>query len=559
MNKDKWTGLIVILLLATLALCAVFSMREKSATYDELPHLGQGYHYLNTGECTLSTPLANIVANIPLLFLDLGFPRINRDADWQNLELWAYRFGRELLYGNNEDADKILFFGRIPIILISLLGGLVVFKWASALYGKRAGIFALFLYCLSPNILAHSRLVTHDLTVSALIVLALYQFWIFKGEPNFRNLLFAGLGLGLALSSKHTAFLILPTYLLYGFKLTSKRQRYGIFLIFLIGFFILGLFSQFSFIDYFKGFFNLGTQVQGRPSFLMGEIGRGWWHYFMVAFLIKTPIPTLIFILMGLFFFKRIKSKDIGDEFLLIMPVLTIFGVASYSRFNIGLRHILPIYPLIFVFVSKVANLKVKGAVLLTPVLCGWYLISSLNIYPHYLSYFNELVGGPENGYRYLADSNLDWGQDLKGLKKWMDREGPGQIYLAYFGVASQEYHVPSCQYLPGIGFSRTYRSHVLPLDIDREMLAISVSLLQGMHTRGIYNWLKKYKPVARIGYSIHIYDITNDPFAHKKLGEIYLNCPGGPLLEEALREYKKVLELNPNDKMAREMIRKLR
>ena len=567
--KNKWTGLIVILLWAVLALCAVFSMREKSATYDELPHLGHGYYYLNTGECTPSTPLVNIMANIPLLFLDLGFPRINQDADWQNLEAWGYRFGRELLYENNEDADKILFWGRIPIVLISLLGGLVVFKWAEALYGKRAGIFALFLYCLSPNILAYCRLVTHDLAVSAFIVLALYQFWLFKGEPSFRNLLFAGLGLGLALSSKHTTFLILPTYLLYGFKLTSNRQRCGIFLIFLIGFFILGLCSQFSFIDYFKGFLGLGAQA--RSSFLMGEAGWGWWYYFIVAFLIKTPIPTLIFILMSLFFFKRIRSKDIGDEFLLIMPILTIFGMASYSRFNIGLRHILPIYPLIFVFVSKVANLRVKGAKLLIPLLCGWYLISSLNIYPHYIAYFNELVGGPRNGYRYLVDSNLDWGQDLKGLKRWMDEEGLDRIYLAYYGTASQDYHLPSYQYLPGIGWAKTDGSHVLPLNVDREMLAISVHLLvvarypvelptlQYRPAKGIYSWLKKYEPVARIGYSIHIYDITNDPFAHKKLGEIYLNCPGGPLLEEALREYKKVLELDPDDRMAREMIRKLR
>ena len=157
--------------------------------------------------------------------------------------------------------------------------------------------------------------------------------------------------------------------------------------------------------------------------------------------------------------------------------------------------------------------------------------------------------------YRYLVDSNLDWGQDLKGLKRWMDEEGLGQIYLAYFGTASQDYHLPSYQYLPGIGWAKTDGSHVLPLNLDREMLAISVHLLV---VEGIYSWLKEYEPSARIGYSIHIYDITNDPFAHKKLGEIYLNYPGGSLLKEALREYKKVLELNPDDKMARETIRKL-
>lgn len=561
------TRLIVIFLLVALALFAICSARQKSATFDELPHLGHGYYYLRTMECNISTPLVNIIANIPLLFLDLEFPWI--DIDRNDIELWGYTFGHQLLYESNQDADKILFIARLSIILISLLGGLVVFKWTSKLYGQKAGILALFLYVFSPNILAHCRLVTHDLAVSCFILLALYQFWIFKESPTFKNLLFAGLGLGLALSSKPTAFLILPTYIVYGLlynrtvlrtvPISAGRHRLlpSLALIFLIGFFVLGLSSGFSNIgDYFKGFSSLSEQTAGRPSFLMGETGRGWYHYFAVAFLIKTPIPTLILLLLTLLFFKGIKSKQAADELLLILPILTIFGVASYSRFNLGLRHILPIYPLLFVFIGKAANLKFRGSSPVILILCGWYLFSSLSIYPHYLAYFNEFVGGPENGYKCLVDSNLDWGQDLKGLKRWMEKEGVNEIILGYFGTASRDYYGIKHQFLPSLG-SGTYRPYVLPLDINREILAISATTLQGVYSSGQkdeYGWLRSCKPLAKIGYSIFVYDITNDPKAHKRLGEIYLDRH---LLKEAIREHRKVVKINPKDPLAHKELAK--
>jgi tetratricopeptide (TPR) repeat protein len=587
MMKERWNRLVVILLLGLLVSQGLLSMRQKSATFDEVPHLGHGYFYLLTGELRIITPVVNILAALPLLFLGYRTFVIPQDFSIQkdDFERWGYVFGDRLLYHSNYDSDWVLFLGRLPILLISMIGGIFVFKWAKELYGSRSGIFALFLYAFSPNILAHSRLITHDLGVSVFILIALYQFWKLRDRVTMGNLILSGVSLGLALSSKPTAVVLLPLYFLYTFSIpissstigvstkffTNKRGGYILSFIIILLIFVIALYvfilshglNLGCIRNYLMSLFDLSGQIQGRPSFLMGKTGRGWYHYFLVAFLIKTPIPTIIFILMSIIFFKKIRNKRLSDEFLLIIPILTIFGVASYSRFNLGLRHILPIYPLLFVFVSKVANLRFhrSNGVLsfLIFILCWWYLVSSLKIYPHYLAYFNEFIGGPENGYKYLVDSNLDWGQDLKGLKRWMEREEIKEIYLAYFGVASRDYYGIKYQYLPSLG-SGLYRGYTLPLDLDREILAISATTLQGVYSPGRrdeYSWLRNYKPIANIGYSIFIYDITNDLFAHKRLAEIYMDYYLAPLIKETIREYRKIIKIDPRDPWAHKELAK--
>ena len=146
---------------------------------------------------------------------------------------------------------------------------------------------------------------------------------------------------------------------------------------------------------------------------------------------------------------------------------------------------------------------------------------------PHQLAYFNELIGGPTQGHRYLSDSNLDWGQDLKGLKTYMEREGIPVIYLSYFGTAPPSGWGIRYQYLPGWveNIQDPDLKEQVPKD-DRQILAISVVNLQGIYfddQRYRYHWLQEYrKPLTTIGHSIYVYDLTNDPHAHLHLGEIY-------------------------------------
>ena len=148
-------------------------------------------------------------------------------------------------------------------------------------------------------------------------------------------------------------------------------------------------------------------------------------------------------------------------DFLSLAPLLgliTVYALFALStRLNIGHRHLLPIYPAIFILCGAGARfLKTRyanfafAAIL---ILGGWELAASFSVRPHYLAYFNETIGGPPNGYRHLVDSSLDWGQDLPSLQRWIDalpaNERDGNIYLAYFGAASPRHYGIAAHILP--------------------------------------------------------------------------------------------------------------
>jgi len=238
--------------------------------------------------------------------------------------------------------------------------------------------------------------------------------------------------------------------------------------------------------------------TKGHPSFLNGQHSeQGWWYYFIYAFMIKTPIPTIIFTIISIVLFTKLRTKNIIDEFIIIIPILLINIVFFFNHINIGLRHILLMYPFLFIFVSKITKRKQffwKGII---AALSIWYILSALFIFPHYLAYFNEFVEGPDNGHNYLIDSNIDWGQDLKGLKQWIDKNNIGKINLAYFGNDNETY--------------RKINYQQLQCAPTKGIIAISVNLLQGIEKDQIKcsQWLKEFKPIEKIGYSIFIYNIT--------------------------------------------------
>jgi hypothetical protein len=180
--------------------------------------------------------------------------------------------------------------------------------------------------------------------------------------------------------------------------------------------------------------------------------------------------------------------------------------------------------------------------------------LSSLRTSPYPLSYFNELAGGPENGIRYLSDSNLDWGQGLRGLKAYLERHDLSWIYLSYFGNAPPEYYGIRYQPLPLARARSSARYDALPPGLPREVLAISVTNLQGVYSPDPerYSWLLKRTPAARIAYSIFVYDLTGDADAHLQLARIYQRTGFRDL---AAAEARKVLLLDPDSAEARDLL----
>ena len=276
---------------------------------------------------------------------------------------------------------------------------------------------------------------------------------------------------------------------------------------------------------YLEGF-QYVRATAGRGSFLDGRTNadpsnpervEAWPQYFIMTSLYKTPVPMLIFFVVavgGAWWWSR---KTWRQEAPLVAAFLIYFGVAVVWNMNIGHRHILPIIPLAFIFVSKIATrLRMRHA-LDTNIIRGifaalliWYAYGAISIYPNYLAYFNEIAGGPEHGPEHLTDSNIDWGQDLILLKKYMDEHHIKEIHLDYFGSADPRYYgikFKVFSMFPQVAFRDMPTT--LESGIARDdYIAISVTNLEEtyFHVAGRYKEFREQPPLAKIGYSIYIY-----------------------------------------------------
>jgi hypothetical protein len=207
--RGYWLAFWVALLLGAFAVQAISSIAQKSITSDEVPHLPAGYSYLTQGDFRLNAehpPLAKMIAAIPLLFMDINGAFDSKE--WEIGSTWDY--GWRFLYESGNDCATVLFWGRFAMVMLSLCLGLLVFFWARKLYGNGAGLFALFLFAFSPNLIAHGSLTNTDLAISFFLLLALFCFDRALRRLTVWNMFLAGLTLGLALLTKFSAPLALP-------------------------------------------------------------------------------------------------------------------------------------------------------------------------------------------------------------------------------------------------------------------------------------------------------------------------------------------------------------
>jgi len=272
----------------------------------------------------------------------------------------------------------------------------------------------------------------------------------------------------------------------------------------------------------------------GNTTYFLGKISaEGWRTYFPIVYSIKEPLAfhilTLIALLYAAWLIKKPFWQNTGSriskwikshfpEFAMLTFLAIYWATTLTSNLNIGVRHLLPVFPFTMILVSgtikcllKEPFLKLKYGVL--GILLLWQAISVASIYPHFLAYFNELAGGPDNGYLYVVDSNLDWGQDLKRLNNWLEENKIDKIYVDYFGGGDTQYYLKE-KYAPWWG---TRDKSEFP---KGNYLAVSATLLQGGRGKpglgftqptDYYDWLNRYQPTTKIGYSIFVYYIPND------------------------------------------------
>src|SRR3989344_2775703 len=491
----KSNQLILILLLFLTFLTPFLSARNFSPAYDELTHLPSGFSYLKTGELKLNPehpPLVKMLAAAPLLFLNLKFDPNDPNLAGPKTDEW--QFGRDLLFNNG--VDRVMFWGRIPIILLSVLLGWYVFRWGRELFGYNAGIIGLFIYALMPNIIAHAQFVTMDLGVTAFSFIAMYHLWKFTLQPNKKNIVLSGLTLGLALGSKFSAVLLLPiSLILLAIYIQKNYSRSNwpakisalskiIIPVWGLAFLIIWCLYLFpkDFLFYWHGMSTVYANKNPEHFYyLNGSFDHGgWWYYFLWAFIIKTPVPFLAVLGWALFRYKKLALGFLNSAFI-FLPVILFLWITSWKAHNIGVRYLLPIYPFLILFVSgwlsKIFNfqftttvrsravafmvifnkfLTVNFKTILILVLGGWYLLIPITIYPDYLPYFNEFVGGSSSGYKFLDDSNLEWGHDLKRLKAYQNKYPELKVFLWVEKDAGRSYGI----------------KNILPLDFKGDWLS---------------------------------------------------------------------------------------
>ncbi|MBM3747935.1 MAG: phospholipid carrier-dependent glycosyltransferase, partial [Acidobacteria bacterium] len=469
-------------LLGFQATVMVTSALQESQTFDEATHLAAGYGYLKGGYYHFNfehPPLGKILAALPLLPLK---PRFSVDEpSWGASD--HLEFARIFLYENHIPADTMLFRGRLMTMLATLGLGVALLIWTTRHFGAGAGLLALFLYTLDPNVTAHGRYVTNDLLISLFLFLAVIAWiaWLRTGKT--RQLLWAALALAMGLLSKFSALILLPLLLvLCLIKWWQRRADYSVLRLAAAGLVlaavsiaaialayaretkrltfggpaqfqpstaavgpgagILGLLRHAGRVLKLPPYsYLVGLKVAaehyavGHASYLLGRRSeKGWWYYFPVAFAVKTPSAALLLTALSLALmlswllrrplgrlYHRLRELRI-EWYALALPAAAYFLLWMPSSINIGLRHILPAYPFLFVLVAAVVVRKWPPRLrrALPVVLCATAALQvceSLRTYPHYLAFFNTLSGGPARGPDYLLDSNIDWGQDLKKLK----------------------------------------------------------------------------------------------------------------------------------------------
>lgn len=560
-NWRVWAAPAVFLAIFGLSLT---NLAQLSPTFDEQGFITRGLGYLRgeNRQMRVGHPLGLNALNAALLVRDETVQLPVNDSSW---ELTNFHRPSELfLWEIGNDVGRVMFLARLPTVWLALFLVAVVGRWALELTRSQFAAFvAMLLVGLDPNMLANGRLATTDFGLATFACLAGFLLWRFGKRPSWSRAIWAGVGFGLLQNTKFTAGLFVPLFALvlllflanwYFYRRersSSLFSRQSPLVMLLVAYPLAAfvtLWAAYGFqigtlpdnlptlpqlsgltlplSHHLEQLLDIGGRLQkSTPAFLAGSYSdSGWWTYFPVAFLLKTPLPTLILLataVAGLIWLAA--RRKLAGRWLtlaaLLIPPLGYFGIALTTDINLGYRHLLPVLPYFAVFVAAVlawlADLlprQQRPGQLAIAGLLVWLGSSTAWLAPHYLAFFNALAGGPDGGWRYLVDSNIDWGQDLGGLKEWLDENGVEQVWLSYFGEGRPEYY--GINYIGLDSFPpRLLNPQARPFyphDPAPGIYAISATNLQGVQfaNHDTFAWFRDKEPLDKIGYSIFIYEV---------------------------------------------------
>ena len=612
-GRSGWIAGGVVCLLLAMWLQLVFSVHRNSITWDEDDHIFAGYMSLKKGDFGLNPehpPLVKMVAAVPLLGMDLKVPERGKG----NFKIEAFRAGRDFIFGN--DADTLVFRARVAVSFLTVLLGLLVFLAAREMFGTGAGFVALGLMAFDPNLLAHGAVVGTDAGLSCFLFATIYAFYRYVKAPSWGRLGLVGVAGGLALAAKHTAILIFPMVLVLSLIEVIRQRsgeggetrgklavRLGVAFV-VIGFISVGVlwgFYGFRYASRGEGLvmnppYEEEVKVLSRPhdvwllstvgkykllpesylygladvrfmsdfytSYLFGTVyPRGVWFYFPAAMAIKSTLTFIALLGVAVWAIATRRLRKWRELWFLLVPVGVYLYVAMAAGMNIGWRHVLPVYIFLYVLAGAAGwalvetNRKWVYAVV---ALLAFQAISGARTYPAYMAYSNELWGGPTQTYKYLTDSNADWGQQLHAVKKYLDANGIQDCWFGYFagGIVSVKYYGIPCKLLPSSGTLWDGEILDVPPVIEGTVL-VSAGDWSGFEFGGgelsYYEGFRKEKPVAMIDYGVLVYQgkfavpLAASEGHKQRAGKLL----GEKKYEEALAEARTAVELMPTSAAA--------
>jgi Dolichyl-phosphate-mannose-protein mannosyltransferase len=558
----------VVFLLIVLAVELSLSIRRETQTWDEACHIFAGYSYWTRGDFAMNPehpPLVKLLATLPLLSMPLKVsPRekvFSKEEDFISAKQFVY----------SNDAEKIMFRTRMMASLLTLALAVLIFIAAHEMFGSLPAFLALTLFVFEPNILAHGALVTTDMALSCFLFATVYAFYRYRKKPSVARLMLVGLAAGFSLAAKHSGILVFPILIALavcelwreprpaapsGTSRSVHVTRLAGALVVVALMAVLILWASYGFhfhpqpgVDaearvadysarlnsplqknlitdfahwrllpesYLYGLADVGITAGFSRTYLFGKIyPHGQWFYFPAAFLIKSTVTLIIFLLLVPFAIVLRGARHRRELWFMTIPLVISFAVAISSGMNIGVRHVLPIYPFLMVFAGWAAAQFIRHRrrwAWMVAVVMAFGVVSSLRVFPTYIAYSNELWGGPANTYKYLSDSNVDWGQQLKSVKAYLDQRHAKNCWFAYFGevVIDPHYYGIPCKPLTTISTVWLQPSIDVPASIDGPVL-ISAGVLSGYEfgpgSLNPYDQFQRLSPTAVIEHGVFVFD----------------------------------------------------
>jgi hypothetical protein len=439
---------------------------------------------------------------------------------------------------------KTLTLARAGILPFFVLASTVVWLWGRRLLGEWGALIGVFLFTNIPPVLAHAGVATSDMAVGAGIITAAYAFLRWLEEGDWRHTVWLGAALAVAFLSKFSSVVLVPACVVVILLLRERGQpwpaprKWGAAL--LVAFMVVWAAYHFSFghmhehvaedaagqgglwsripaswlhalersplpaPEILDGFWQVHNHVDGgHAAYLLGENSmRGWWYFFPVALGVKTPLGLLLLTLIGIGAAVRMKRPFWVPPALFVGTLL----VCMPSTLNIGVRYVLPLYPMMALTAALGAvwlARRGRAGMVLAVGLMLWTAISSLAAHPDYLAYFNEIGGSrPE---QLLVDSDLDWGQDMKQLATALQERRVDHFHMAV--LYSGDYALLP---LPPWDDLKPYEPVKGWVAVSFTMLKTYSWLVAQQRGRAEpgFAWLERYQPVARVGRSLLLYQI---------------------------------------------------